>query len=64
METSPEFNQPPIDPRDAMIMAAIEAALEEYETQRREADHELANGLVISALHHQSHPRCDGVEPL
>lgn len=68
MEASPNFNNPPIDPRDALIIAHIDATLAEYD-EAHTLDHErvmqernladlqvmVTGGLLTSAEAEQRH---------
>lgn len=50
MESSPNSNHPPVNPKDAEVIADIDRTLEEYDAmvERRRIDHMLAIGLVAT----------------
>lgn len=51
MESSPQSNHPPIDARDAKVLADIDKTLDDYYQERRRAiDHQLSQGLVAKEV--------------
>lgn len=50
MESSPQSNHPPIDKRDALLIAHIDAAVAEWDVEHRRIDGYLAQGLVAKEV--------------